>query len=52
MAVATGIAGGLTPAEYAQRNGVRISTVRSQIKSIFAKTGVRRIADLVALFGD
>lgn len=52
MAVATGLASGLTPAEYAQCCGVRISTVRSQIKSIFAKTGVRRLAELVALFGD
>lgn len=52
MAVATGIAGGLTPAEYAACNRVQISTVRSQIKAVFAKTGVRRIADLVALFGD
>jgi len=52
MAVATGIASGLAPAEYAACNGVQISTVRSQIKAIFAKTGVRRIADLVALFGD
>ena len=52
MAVATGIARGQTPAEYAACTGVRISTVRSQIKAIFGKTGVRRIADLVALFGD
>ncbi|CAM2165725.1 LuxR family transcriptional regulator [Paraburkholderia sacchari] len=52
MAVATGIASGLTPAQCADRAGVRISTVRSQIKSIFAKTGARRIADIVALFGD
>ncbi|RQS11611.1 PAS domain-containing protein [Burkholderia sp. Bp8998] len=52
MAVATGLAGGLTPMEYADRAGVRISTVRSQIKAILAKTGARRIADIVALFGD
>ncbi|HKT63865.1 MAG TPA: hypothetical protein VJR91_09835 [Burkholderia sp.] len=51
MAVATSLASGLTPAEYAACNCVRISTVRIQIKAIFAKTGVRRIADLVALFG-
>jgi len=52
MAVALGLAGGLTPAEYADRAGVRISTVRSQIKTILAKTGTRRIADVVALFSD
>ncbi|WP_321806203.1 hypothetical protein [Burkholderia sp. BCC1993] len=51
-AIANGIAGGLTPAGYAACNGVQIRTVRSQIKAVFAKTGVRRIADLVALFGD
>ncbi|MCR4468153.1 helix-turn-helix transcriptional regulator [Burkholderia sp. SCN-KJ] len=50
-AVATGIAGGLTPAEYAACNGVQIGTVLSPIKAVFAKTGARRIADLVALSG-
>jgi DNA-binding CsgD family transcriptional regulator len=42
----------LSPAEYADRAGVRVSTVRSQIKAILAKTGARRIADIVALFND
>jgi DNA-binding CsgD family transcriptional regulator/PAS domain-containing protein len=52
MDVATALASGLSPAEYADRAGVRISTVRSQIKAILAKTGARRIADIVALFND
>ncbi|WP_240461979.1 hypothetical protein [Burkholderia sp. Nafp2/4-1b] len=52
MAVATGVARGLTPAEYAACNGAGISTVRGQIKAIFATMGATRIVDLVALFGD
>jgi DNA-binding CsgD family transcriptional regulator len=50
MAVAAAIAGGLTPGEYAARRGVKISTVRSQIKSILEKTGTRRITDIAMLF--
>ncbi|WP_260426768.1 helix-turn-helix transcriptional regulator [Burkholderia sp. Bp9142] len=46
------LAGHLTPAEYAACPGVRINTVRRQINAIFAKMGVRRIAELVAQFGD
>ncbi|MFD1559898.1 LuxR family transcriptional regulator [Paraburkholderia silviterrae] len=52
MAVANGLASGMTPAEYASRASVCVSTVRSQIKAIFTKTGARRIADIVALFSD
>nr|WKF56393.1 hypothetical protein HUO10_000850 [Paraburkholderia busanensis] len=50
MAVATAIAAGLTPGEYAERRGVKISTVRSQIKSILQKTDTRRITDIAVLF--
>ncbi|MGF6242367.1 DNA-binding CsgD family transcriptional regulator/PAS domain-containing protein [Paraburkholderia sp. GAS38] len=50
MAVVSAMVEGLTPTEYATRRGVQISTVRSQIKSILAKTGTRRIAEVAALF--
>lgn len=50
MAVVSAMVEGLTPTEYATRRGVQISTVRSQIKSILAKTGARRIAEVAALF--
>ncbi|WP_374683654.1 helix-turn-helix transcriptional regulator, partial [Accumulibacter sp.] len=55
---------GLTPAEarlakaigigetlevYAENSGLKVSTVRSQLKSIFAKTGTGRQTDLVRL---
>jgi len=33
--------------EYAQRNGVSVNTVRSQLKQVFGKTGVKRQSDLV-----
>ena len=35
--------------EYARQAGVGVATVRSQLHSIFVKTGVRRQAQLVAL---
>lgn len=41
---------GLTPAEYAERQGIKISTVRSQVKTIMSKTGTRRIAEIATLF--
>ena len=40
---------GLSPQECADLRGVALSTVRSQIKAIYAKTGVTRMAQLVAL---
>jgi DNA-binding CsgD family transcriptional regulator len=48
-AVALFIAGGGRVAEYARQNGVSAFTVRTHLKAIFAKTGVRRQADLVRL---
>ena len=40
---------GPTPQEAADRRGVRITTVRSQITSILTKTGARRMTEAVAL---
>jgi DNA-binding CsgD family transcriptional regulator len=40
---------GCSASEYARHAGVRVATVRSQLHSIFVKTGVRRQAQLVAL---
>ena len=40
---------GRAPREIAEKVGVTDNTVRSQIKSIFSKTGVRRQSDLVRL---
>lgn len=39
----------LTPAEIGDRRGVAISTVRSQLRSIFAKTGTSRQSELMNL---
>jgi DNA-binding CsgD family transcriptional regulator len=40
---------GLSPRECADLRGVALSTVRSQIKAIYTKTGVARAAQLAAL---
>jgi DNA-binding CsgD family transcriptional regulator len=40
---------GNSVAEHARANGVGVATVRSQLHSIFSKTGVQRQAQLVAL---
>jgi DNA-binding CsgD family transcriptional regulator len=40
---------GRSAAEHARHAGVGIATIRSQLHSIFSKTGVRRQAQLVAL---
>ena len=45
----TGLVGGLSLAEYAETAGVSVQTARSQIKAIFAKTGVRRQSELMRL---
>jgi DNA-binding CsgD family transcriptional regulator len=42
---------GLTPAEAAAEIGVRLSTVRAQLSSLFQKTGTRRQAELMRLVG-
>lgn len=47
--VAGGIAEGLTPDQIAERQDVAVATVRTQIKSVFAKTGSNRQSQLAAL---
>jgi len=47
--LARGVLTGSTAAEYARQVGVRMATVRTQLHSIFVKTGVTRQAELVAL---
>jgi DNA-binding CsgD family transcriptional regulator len=47
--VAGGVAEGLTLDQIAERHGVTVGTIRSQVKSIFAKTGTERQSQLAAL---
>ena len=47
--LAIGLLKGLSAAECAAHSGVGVATIRSQLHSIFSKTGVRRQAQLVAL---
>ena len=46
--VALALAAGRTLTDIAEERGVAIGTLRSQLKSIFGKTGVRRQAELAA----
>ena len=50
MALARALVAGMTPGEYAASAAVKVSTVRSQIQSILAKTGTRRTTEAVVLF--
>jgi DNA-binding CsgD family transcriptional regulator/PAS domain-containing protein len=45
--LAEALVNGLSPQEYAERHGLSIHTVRSQLKAAAAKVGVSRQADLV-----
>jgi len=47
--IALGIARGDALAAIAKAHGISIATVRTQLKSVFAKTGTHRQAQLVAL---
>jgi DNA-binding CsgD family transcriptional regulator len=49
MSLALLLGDGHAPRQIANTVGVTENTVRSQIKSIFTKTGVRRQSDLVRL---
>jgi DNA-binding CsgD family transcriptional regulator len=48
-AVASDLANGLTLDQIARNRGVRIVTLRSQLKAVAAKTGCNRQAEIVAL---
>lgn len=47
--LALGLLAGRTAGECARNAGVGVATVRSQLHSMFAKTGARRQAELVAI---
>lgn len=49
LRVLLGLADDATPADIAQRYGIAASTVRTHLKSLFAKTGAKRQKDLVKL---
>lgn len=49
LRVAMAIGRGKTPAGHAEETGLSLSTVRSQLHSVFRKTGCARQADLVGL---
>jgi DNA-binding CsgD family transcriptional regulator len=50
--VALLLSDGRAPREIAEMVGVSFNTVRSQIKSIFAKTNVKRQGELIRLLLD
>jgi DNA-binding CsgD family transcriptional regulator len=49
--LAEGLLRGLSPSDYADACGIKVSTVRSQLKALFAKCGVARQSDLVLRIG-
>ena len=49
LALALSIADGLSPKEYADRRGISLHTARTQLKSVFAKTGINRQSQLAPL---
>jgi len=49
LRVASALLTGKSPEEYAQEAGVTLNTVRSQLKSLFRKTGTCRQSELVAV---
>lgn len=46
------LAGGLSPAEVAERQGVAVSTVRTHLHRLFRKTGAQNQAELARLVAD
>lgn len=51
LRVASALLAGDSPEEYALEFGVKLNTVRTQLKSLFSKTGTRRQSELVAVLG-
>lgn len=49
LRIAAALLAGKSPEDYAQEAKVTLNTVRSQLKSLFRKTGTRRQAELVAV---
>jgi DNA-binding CsgD family transcriptional regulator len=49
LRVASALLSGISTDEYGQQTGVSSNTVRTQLKSMFKKTGTRRQAELVAV---
>ncbi|SFM88505.1 helix-turn-helix transcriptional regulator [Methylobacterium pseudosasicola] len=49
LRVLLGLAEGATPTDIAKRYGIAASTVRTHLKSLFAKTGAKRQKDLIKL---
>lgn len=49
--IAIGIGNGLSVEELALKNGITVLTVRSQLKSVFAKTDTHRQNELASLIG-
>jgi DNA-binding CsgD family transcriptional regulator len=50
--IAAAMLTGLTSAEIADRHGVSLATVRSQVQSIFGRLGVRRQSDMIRLVAE
>ena len=50
-AVARAVGEGLATAQIAVRQGVSVETIRTHVAAVFAKTGIHRRSDLVALLG-
>ncbi|MEI6336741.1 MAG: helix-turn-helix transcriptional regulator, partial [Methylococcaceae bacterium] len=49
LKVASALLSGKSPEEYSRQNGASINTVRSQLKALFRKTGVRGQSELLVL---
>ena len=47
--VAVALSTGMTPSEIARHHGISMGTVRSQLKSVFVKTGTKRQPELIAV---
>ena len=49
LKVASALLSGKSPEEYSRQNGASINTVRTQLKALFRKTGVRGQSELLVL---